>query len=95
MYHWCLFCSNTTIIAFQDENGFLQIGNLTFSGWTLNQLGQALEPVMGTGLALHYSGARDQINLFYQKSSLNLAQASWNPVHQECLSTIIHSPVSC
>ena len=98
MYHWCRLCANTTIIAFQDKNGFVQIGNHTSRGWTLNQLGQDLEPVMGTGLALqpfYRSGWLDQINLYHQKSLLNLSLASWNEVHQEGLSTIIHPPVSC
>ncbi|MCJ1429008.1 hypothetical protein MMC29_006921 [Sticta canariensis] len=86
MYHWCRLCANTTIIAFQDKNGFVQIGNHTSRGWTLNQLGQDLEPVMGTGLALqpfYRSGWLDQINLYHQKSLLNLSLASWNTVRQE------------
>lgn len=29
MYHQCKLGANTTIIAFQNENGFVQIGNLT------------------------------------------------------------------
>ncbi|MCJ1426443.1 hypothetical protein MMC29_004346 [Sticta canariensis] len=83
IHHWCRLCANNTIIAFQDENGFVQIGNFTSSGWTLNQLGQSLEPVIGTGLALQYTHPQNQINLFYQRSVLNLSQASWKPAHQE------------
>ena len=52
MYNQCDLCANTTIIAFQDENGFIQIGNLTSNRWTLGQMGAALDPGMGTGLAL-------------------------------------------
>lgn len=80
MYNQCRLCANTTIIAFQDKNGFVQIGNHTSGGWTLTQLGPALEPQMGTGLALqpfYRNGAADQINLYYQKSNLNMSLASW------------------
>ena len=82
MYNQCNLCANTTIIAFQDENGFVQIGNLTSNGWTLRQLGAALDPEMGTGLALqpfYLSGLEDQINLYHQKSDLNISLASWKP----------------
>ncbi|MCJ1425452.1 hypothetical protein MMC29_003351 [Sticta canariensis] len=86
-YQWCPLCANSTIIAFQDENGFVQIGNFTSGAWTFNQLGQALAPVTGTGLALYYgglySGEDNHIDLYYQKSNLNMSLASWNPVHQE------------
>ena len=81
-YNQCSLCANTTIIAFQDENGFVQIGNLTSGGWTLTQLGSALDPEIGTGLALqpfYLSGLEDQINLYYQKSNLNMSLASWTP----------------
>ena len=73
IYNQCKLCANTTIIAFQDENGFVQIGNLTSGGWTLTQLGPALRPEMGTGLALqpfYRNGLEDQINLFHQQSNL-------------------------
>ena len=85
MYNQCKLCANTTIIAFQDENGFVQIGNLTSGGWTLTQLGPALAPEMGTGLALqpfYLNGSEDQINLFHQKSDLNLSLASWKPASE-------------
>ena len=92
MYNWCRLCANNTIIAFQDENGFVQIGNHTSRGWNLNQLGPALKPVMGTGLALHYTGEEYQINLFYQKSFLNLSMACFNPKNPDGLSTITPPP---
>ena len=79
MYNWCGLCANTTIIAFQDKNGFVQIGNYESGDWTLKQLGQDLQPQLGTGLALqpfYRRGLRDQVNLYYQKSNLNLALAS-------------------
>lgn len=82
MYNQCSRCANTTIIAFQDENGFVQIGNLTSGGWTLTQLGSALDPAIGTGLALqpfYLTGSEDQINLYHQTSDLNLSLSSWNP----------------
>ena len=82
MYNQCGRCANTTIIAFQDENGFVQVGNLTSGGWTLTQLGSALDPEIGTGLALqpfYYSGSTDQINLYHQTSNLNMSLASWKP----------------
>ncbi|MCJ1429344.1 hypothetical protein MMC29_007257, partial [Sticta canariensis] len=86
LYHWCPSCPNTTIIAFQDENGFIQIGNLTSRGWTLNQLDQALEPVMGTGLALkpsYVSAGEDVISLHYQKSALNMSTTTWDQKSQQ------------
>ena len=99
IYNQCKLYANTTIIAFQDENGFVQIGNLTSGGWTLTQLGPALAPEMGTGLALqpfYLNGSEDQINLFHQKSDLNMSLASWKPAFENNggLSTIPH-PVFC
>ena len=82
MYNQCRLCANTTIIAFQDENGFVQIGNLTTAGWTLTQLGSALDPIMGTGLALqpfYRTGLQDQVNLYHQKSDLTMSLACWQP----------------
>ena len=82
MYNQCKLCANTTIIAFQDENGFVQIGNLTSGGWTLTQLGPDLSPLKGTGLALqpfYRYGLEDQINLFHQQSDFNMSLASWKP----------------
>jgi hypothetical protein len=84
MYNWCALCANTTLIAFQDENGLVQIGNFSASGgWNLTQLDASLDPLPGTGLALHpfyRQGLEDQINLFHQKSStLDMALASWKP----------------
>lgn len=83
MYNQCRLCANTTIIAFQDTNGFFQIGNLTSDGWTLEQLGPDLEPEIGTALALqpfYRSGSEDRINLYYQKSNLNMSLAGWHVV---------------
>ncbi|KAL9036679.1 MAG: hypothetical protein Q9214_006029, partial [Letrouitia sp. 1 TL-2023] len=83
MYNQCTLCANTTMIAFQDKNGFVQFGNLTAHGWTLTQLGVALDPKKGTGLALqpfYRPGAEDQINIYYQKSYHNLSLACWKPV---------------
>lgn len=82
MYNQCPLCANTTIIAFQDKNGSVQVGNLTSSGWTLTQLGPALDPEIGTGLALqpfNVPGSEDQINLYHQKSNLSMSLASWIP----------------
>ena len=79
VYNWCGHCTNTTIIAFQDKNGFVQIGKYESGDWTLKQLGQDLQPQLGTGLALQPSyrtGLRDRINLYYQKSNLNMSLAS-------------------
>ena len=84
LYNQCASCANSTIIAFQDQDGHIQIGNLTSSGWTLTQLGTGMDPIMGTGLALealrgYHEGWPLQINLHYQKSNLSLCQASWIP----------------
>ncbi|KAH6677389.1 hypothetical protein B0J14DRAFT_584150 [Halenospora varia] len=80
MYHQCPLCSNTTVMAYQDINGFIQFTNLTTFGWKLTQLN--VDPVANTGLALQpflRAGIMDQINLYYQKSSLNLSLAVWSP----------------
>lgn len=81
MYNQCKTCASTTIIAFQDKNGYVQIGNLTSDGWNLVQMGQALDPLLGTGLALqpfYRAGQVDEINLYHQKSTLNMSLAAWN-----------------
>ena len=83
LYNQCPRCANTTIIAFQDENGFVQIGNLTSDGWSLTQLGPTLSPEPGMGLALqpfYRQGLEDQINLYHQKSTgLNMSLSCWQP----------------
>ena len=95
MYNQCSRCANTTIIAFQDENGFIQIGNLTSGGWTLTQLGSALDPEMGTGLALqpfYLNGSEDIINLYHQTSNLNLSLSAWTPPSQNNIGLSILYP---
>ncbi len=80
MYNQCQLCANTTIVAFQDSNGFVQVANLTSSGWILTQVN--LNPHLGTGLALqpfYLAGLEDQINLYHQKLDLYLSLASWKP----------------
>ena len=80
MYHQCQFCSNTTVIAFQDPSGNVQVGNLTSAGWTLTKLD--MNPQLPTGLALQSqlaSGLEDQINLYYQKADLSMALTSRKP----------------
>ncbi len=65
-------------MVYQDTNGFVQFANLTTSGWELTQL--SVNPVANTGLALQpfpRTGTEDQINLYYQMSSLNLSLATW------------------
>ena len=99
MYSQCNLCANTTIIAFQDENGLVQIGNLASGGWTLTQLGPALDPDMGAELILqlfYLNRSEDQINLYYKKSDLNMSLASWKPAFENngVLSIIPH-PIFC
>jgi hypothetical protein len=80
MYNQCRLCANTTIMTYQDINGFIQVANLTSSGWKLTQVN--LDPVTGTGLALqpfYRAGMEDQINLYHQKSTLNVSLGSWIP----------------
>lgn len=80
LYWQCARCTNTPIIAYQDVNGFVQIGNRTSIDWVFTQI--SLNPIQNTGLALHsdyIEGVSDQINLYYQKSNLNLSQACWLP----------------
>lgn len=79
MYNQCTLCANTTLLAFQDENGFVQLGNFTSDGWILTQLSSRLDPAMGTGLALspyYQKGLKDRINLYHQKSNLMMSRAS-------------------
>lgn len=76
MYYQCRGCPNSTIIAFQDTNGFVQIGNLTSRGWTLMQLGPVLDPAIGTALTLtpiRHKEAYDMIDIYYQNSGLNMS----------------------
>lgn len=80
LYWQCARCTNTTIIAYQDINGFVQIGNRTSAGWIFTQID--LNPIQNTGLALHpgnLGGVSDQINFYFQKSYMNLSQACWLP----------------
>ncbi|KUJ24686.1 uncharacterized protein LY89DRAFT_713478 [Mollisia scopiformis] len=79
-YNQCRRCANTTIVAYQDINGFVQVANLTSSGWTLTQL--KFDAYTGTGLALqpfYRAGSQDQINLYHQTSDLNITLGSWDP----------------
>ena len=80
MYNQCSLCANTTMVAFQDENGFVQVGNLTADGWTLMQVNG--DSITGTGLALqpfYLPGTADQINVYSQNVDLNLRLSSWKP----------------
>lgn len=81
MYNQCPLCANTTILAFQDINGFVQVANLTSSGWSTTQLGNDMNPTSGTGLALqpfYRPNQADQINLYYQKAdTLNMTLATY------------------
>jgi hypothetical protein len=82
MYNQCLLCDNGTLIAFQDESGSVQLADFTFGRWSLTELGQEMHPSSGTGLALqpfYRVGEPDQVNLYYQKTGLNLSLASWKP----------------
>jgi hypothetical protein len=82
LYDQCESCGNTPLFAFQDDNGFVQIGNYSRSGgWTLTQLGSENDPLPGTALAMrpnYRAGLRDQIDLHYQRTSnLDLTQVSY------------------
>ena len=82
-YSQCSLCANTTTIAFQDENGHVQIGNFTQgAGWAKTQLADSLDPLMGTGLALHpcYTNEGvEQLNLYSQNQAFNWSIALWSP----------------
>ncbi|MCJ1470234.1 hypothetical protein MMC07_008879 [Pseudocyphellaria aurata] len=80
---WCSDCANSTMVAFQDEHGFVRIVNYTSGAWILRQSDQSLEPHMGTGLALvdsHPYGypSIHFINLYYQNKALNVAVTQWD-----------------
>lgn len=80
LYWQCARCTDTIIIAYQDVNNFVQIGNRTSAGWVFTQIN--MNPIQNTGLALHpafLEGVSNQINFYYQKSNLNLSQACWIP----------------
>lgn len=73
-------------MVYQDVNGFVQVANMTASGWVLTQVN--VNAVVGTGLAMQpqYLGSSgssgmvaDQINLYHQKETLNISLASWVP----------------
>lgn len=80
MMNQCALCSNTTLIAFQDQNWNMQVANLTSNGWSLTQL--SLDPIKRTGFALQHfyiNNSEDQINLYHQKSNNDIALASRRP----------------
>ncbi|KAL5325309.1 hypothetical protein ACEPPN_006434 [Leptodophora sp. 'Broadleaf-Isolate-01'] len=94
IYHQCywLSCSNTALIAFQDMNNNIQIANQTSKGWALSQLKTAYN-ISGSSLAMlgmplcmpdsfcgdqEHSG-EDQVMLYYQMGSGEVAGASWAP----------------
>lgn len=80
-YHQCARCSNNTVIAYQDLNGFLQIGNRTSDGWILTQIDA--NPIDNTGLALALVvalGLPKNICVYYQAPNLKLSQHVWKPV---------------
>jgi hypothetical protein len=84
LYDQCDVCgsSNNPLFAFQDKNGFIQIGNYSkTTGWGLTQLGPENDPLPGTALAMrpnYRAGLRDQIDLHYQRiSNLDLTQVSY------------------
>jgi hypothetical protein len=93
LYAQCENCSNTTIIAFQDKNGFIQTGNSTVDGtWSLNQLNN-LEPYEGTDLTLiprPWPQGLMEIDLFYQKKTLNISYASWKPARENKTGRLLH-----
>ncbi|ATZ53304.1 hypothetical protein BCIN_09g01760 [Botrytis cinerea B05.10] len=83
MYWQCALCTNTTIIAFQDANNKMQVGNLTTSGWVLTQI--RVDVVENTGLALqpfYRPDAADQINLYYQNPSSVMTISAWEYANQ-------------
>ena len=90
VYHQCAKCSNNTIIAFQDVNGFVQVGNRTSNGWILTQVD--VGAVNNTGLALGtvtVAAVPRRISLYYQASSLNLSQYVWEPANGNGLGEIL------
>lgn len=97
VYYQCTHCANAIIISYQDQNGFVQIANYTSAGWTLSQLGPDLDPLSGTGLALlqyRDPSLQDHINLFHQKSNLNMSVAWWRPKSSGDKSSSIPIPIS-
>lgn len=80
LYDQCPRCSNSTIVVFQDSNGYLQVANHTETGWTSPPTQLVIDATQGTGLALQAQiglNVPDQINLYHQTSSLNLTLASY------------------
>lgn len=97
LQHWhfqCLYCIGDDALPLHERRHVL--GNLTSTGWARTELDSDLDPVLGTGLALHplhRIGLSDQINLFYQKSDLNLSLASWKPTSINNGGASLGSPV--
>jgi hypothetical protein len=82
LYDQCVLCGNTSIFAFQDEHGFIQIGNYSLSdGWSLTQLGAENVPLPGTALAMrpkYVINSTDTIEVHYQRlGNLEMAQVSY------------------
>ena len=71
------------MVAFQDINGFIQLGNLTADGWTLTQVND--DSIMGTGLALqpfYNAGTSDAIDLYNQGANLTIRLSTWVPASE-------------
>ncbi|KAF8852319.1 hypothetical protein BDZ45DRAFT_695169 [Acephala macrosclerotiorum] len=92
MYNQCQLCANTTIVAYQDINGFVQIANYTLlqclpkEGMNSSQATEQILPLNTqrrcASLALHpfmRANQWDQINLYYQQSTLNISLACQFP----------------
>lgn len=76
----CQYCSNGTIMAYQDESNNIVIANYTASKWTTETL--ELNVMNGTGLALHAlsrQGQADQINLFRQTADGSFGLSNYKP----------------
>ena len=94
--HWdrasdCVECSGTLNVVYQQQNGQLQWGNLSLSGWDWQDL--PANPIIGSGLAIDMRvtrNARDML-LYYQLEDGGMTSLTFNN-SSESISTFSQSP---
>ncbi|KAI9670131.1 MAG: hypothetical protein M1817_004468 [Caeruleum heppii] len=85
-HEFCLECTETLLVVYQDSNQRLVLANHTWDlpvaqggGWRWDVMG--LQPTMGSGLAMssmREPGEPTALQLYYQAANGQLREAAWN-----------------
>lgn len=90
-YNQCASCENSTIIAYQDINGFVQIGVQTSARWRVKHFN--LHSIVNTGLALktNQDSESSAVGAFlvYQRSDLNISAVWWRTTDEDIRGKVI------